>query len=95
PLFRSILALCPVNDLQFFVLIGQYKESRIRLPGKNRGLAGATKYNGSERYLLTNCCLKYTRQQFKEVREREGTFRVIDEFLTGDETIAYQFAIRC
>ncbi|MFC0267249.1 hypothetical protein, partial [Kushneria aurantia] len=42
PLFRSILALCPVNDLQFFVLIGQYKESRIRLPGKNRGLAGAT-----------------------------------------------------
>ncbi|MFC0267924.1 hypothetical protein, partial [Kushneria aurantia] len=55
PLFRSILALCPVNDLQFFVLIGQYKESRIRLPGKNRGLAGATKESLSGWSFSSHC----------------------------------------
>ena len=46
------------------------------------------------RYLLTNCCFKYTREQFRAVRQYKNTFKVVKEFLSGDQTVSYQLALR-
>ncbi|PWC10793.1 hypothetical protein [Brenneria corticis] len=52
------------------------------------------KKNRTFRYLLTNCCLKYTLEQFRQVRLYCGRFRILDEFISGDRTVVYQLSVR-
>tara|TARA_B100000508_G_scaffold132750_1_gene121968 strand:- start:847 stop:1836 length:990 start_codon:yes stop_codon:yes gene_type:complete len=46
------------------------------------------------RYLLTNCCLKYTKDQFRAARKKENDFQIVKEFFSGDQTVAYQLTLR-
>lgn len=46
-------------------------------------------------YLLTNVCLKYTREQFTRVRQDYGGCRVIGEYCSGDGSVLYQLAEYC
>ncbi|WP_339519664.1 hypothetical protein [Pseudomonas proteolytica] len=46
-------------------------------------------------YLLTNVCLKYTREQFIRVRQEYGSCRVIGEYCSGDGSVMYQLAEYC
>ncbi|WLI08363.1 MULTISPECIES: class I SAM-dependent methyltransferase [Pseudomonas] len=48
-----------------------------------------------EGYLLTNVCLKYTREQFIRVRQDYGGCRVIGEYCSGDGSVLYQLAEYC
>lgn len=48
-----------------------------------------------EGYLLTNVCLKYTREQFIRVRQNYGGCRVIGEYCSGDGSVLYQLAEYC
>jgi hypothetical protein len=50
---------------------------------------------GDEGYLLTNVCLKYTREQFIRVRQNYGGCRVIGEYCSGDGSVLYQLAEYC
>lgn len=45
-----------------------------------------------EGYLLTNVCLKYTREQFSRVRQDYGGCRVIGEYCSGDGSVLYQLS---
>lgn len=46
-------------------------------------------------YLLTNVCLKYTREQFIRVRQEYGSCRVIGEYCSGDGSVMYQLSEYC
>lgn len=43
---------------------------------------------------VTNYCLKYTREQFRQYRESNARFEVLAEQVTGDDTVVFQLA-RC
>ncbi len=61
----------------------QYRVAATLLPvlsGKDEG------------YLLTNVCLKYTREQFSRVRQDYGGCRVIGEYCSGDGSVLYQLS---
>lgn len=49
-------------------------------------------HNGLEGYLLSNICIKYTAEQFKRIRVAHGNCLVVDEFTSGDGSVAYQLA---
>lgn len=46
-------------------------------------------------YLLTNVCLKYTREQFTRVRQDYGGCRVIGEYCSGDGSVLFQLSEYC
>ncbi len=46
-------------------------------------------------YLLTNVCLKYTREQFTRVRQEYGGCRVIGEYCSGDGSVLFQLSEYC
>ncbi len=48
-----------------------------------------------EGHLLTNVCLKYTREQFNRVRRDYGGCRVIGEYCSGDGSVLYQLSEYC
>ncbi|NVZ68435.1 hypothetical protein [Pseudomonas costantinii] len=48
-----------------------------------------------EGYLLTNVCLKFTREQFIRVRQDYGGCRVIGEYCSGDGSVLYQLSEFC
>ncbi|XVO88958.1 hypothetical protein ACQ9Y2_07785 [Pseudomonas palleroniana] len=48
-----------------------------------------------EGHLLTNVCLKYTREQFSRVRQDYGGCRVIGEYCSGDGSVLYQLSEYC
>lgn len=48
-----------------------------------------------EGHLLTNVCLKYTREQFIRVRQEYGGYRVIGEYCSGDGSVMYQLSEFC
>lgn len=45
-----------------------------------------------EGYLLTNVCLKYTREQFMRIRQEYGGYKVIGEYCSGDGSVIYQLS---
>lgn len=47
-----------------------------------------------EGLLLTNVCLKYSRQQFQHVRQRAG-YGVVTEHCSGDGSVVYQLSRPC
>jgi hypothetical protein len=52
--------------------------------------------SGSDQgHLLTNVCLKYTREQFTRVRQDYGGCRVIGEYCSGDGSVLYQLSEYC
>lgn len=50
--------------------------------------------SGKKHLALTNCCLKYSREQFRSARTKNGYFRILDEIVTGDKTVVYQISER-
>lgn len=51
--------------------------------------------NGDDRAtFVSNYCLKYSKEEFRHYRERNGTFDIISETYTGDETIVFQLSQR-
>ena len=48
-----------------------------------------------EGYLLTNVCLKYTREQFMRIRQEYGGYKVIGEYCSGDGSVIYQLSKCC
>ena len=50
--------------------------------------------NGETILFVTNYCLKYTKNQFRDVRQRDGLFEVISEIDTSDKSIVFQLAQR-
>ncbi len=48
-----------------------------------------------EGYLLTNVCLKYTREQFVRIRQEYGGYKVIGEYCSGDGSVIYQLSKYC
>ncbi|KAF7179375.1 hypothetical protein CNMCM7691_008308 [Aspergillus felis] len=50
--------------------------------------------NGHKKYVLTNSCLKYTREQFQQAREYSGDFVVKLWQETGDKSVVFQVSQR-
>ena len=50
--------------------------------------------DGVKKYVLTNSCLKYTRDQFQRAREAFGSFVVVSSQETGDKSVVIQIAER-
>ncbi|RHZ44054.1 uncharacterized protein CDV56_101123 [Aspergillus thermomutatus] len=50
--------------------------------------------NGHRKYVLTNSCLKYTREQFQQAREYSGDFVVKLWQETGDKSVVFQVSER-
>lgn len=48
----------------------------------------------TQKYLLMNSCVKYTRHQFDSARELTGAFKVKAVHETGDRSIVFQIAER-
>ena len=44
--------------------------------------------------IITNYCLKFTQEDFRRVREFDGSFRIISQRTTGDESVGFQLAER-
>ena len=49
---------------------------------------------GSTVFFVTNYCLKYSKSQFREVRQKDGLFKVVSEINTSDESMVFQLATR-
>ncbi|MBZ0216859.1 MAG: L-histidine N(alpha)-methyltransferase [Fimbriimonadaceae bacterium] len=50
--------------------------------------------SGETVFYVTNYCLKYTKSQFRDVRQRDGLFDVISEVGTSDQSVIFQLAKR-
>lgn len=55
----------------------------------------SVKIDGKKMYVLTNSCLKYTAEQFRRVREKDGKWLVKAELETGDRSVVFQISERC
>ncbi len=49
---------------------------------------------GDTIFYVTNYCLKYTKSQFRNVRQKGGLFDVVSEINTSDESMVFQLAMR-
>jgi histidine-specific SAM-dependent methyltransferase len=50
--------------------------------------------SGETVFYVTNYCLKYSKAQFKDARQRDGLFKVVSEIGTSDESVVFQLAKR-
>ncbi|PRA28287.1 hypothetical protein [Pseudomonas poae] len=69
----------------------EYDSDRYRVAATLLPVSNGT----DDGYLLTNICLKYTREQFNRVRRDYGGCRVIGEYCSGDGSVLYQLSEYC
>ncbi len=85
------LGLEKTGDHEVVVANIHYGEDRYRVAATLLPVC-----NGADQgYLLTNVCLKYTREQFTRVRQAYGGCRVIGEYCSGDGSVVYQLSEYC
>lgn len=90
--FSTLVAL-----QQGFVALGDHHVHLLRLKIGGELLHVAVTLQPVEQrqqrgYLLTNCCIKYTPEQFRRVRRLHGNCTVLDELASGDGSVRYQIA---
>ncbi|MFC6300953.1 hypothetical protein GNF76_23685 [Pseudomonas sp. CCM 7893] len=85
------LGLKKTDSHQVFVSEIEHNDDRFRVAATLLPVSDGH----DEGYLLTNVCLKYTREQFVRVRQEYGGYRVIGEYCSGDGSVMYQLSEYC